>query len=518
MNRIKIIGATLLVAFSLLAACTKQPPTTTDTKPILSADIPEFLADGTEKVTFTVTYNGVDVTAQATITNTTTNETLTTNEFSTTTPGTYTFTATYNEQTSETITVEALPTSDLMLTVDKESIINNGEDVATFTVTYQGEDVTAQSVIINMTEADRWDTGVNTFTSQASGTYKFRANYQDLKSNDVTVTVTIEPQNPLVLRASTPRINANGSDAATFTVFYNGEDVTSQATITNATTQEAVAGNSFSSSAAGLYQFTASYKDSSTPDATTITSDAITVACGDYDFYKNVLLFRFTGSWCPGCGQFSPTLSAALESYPDRVEQLAIHYDDALTSNQVGSYLMYFSHKEYPTLYFDFDRTEGGQGVSCLNMSAQEVVSMIQSYQATGAKAGIALTSTMEDRTAKVTVRVTPSESGEYFLGLAVAEDGIEGTQSGVEGTYINNDTFRALATSATGDALGSLQANTEITKEYTFDLSKYTDNCRIVAYVNVLDGQDKNGKDIYLTTNAASCPINGTTDYRFEE
>lgn len=506
MNRIKIIGATLIAAVGLLAACTKPQPPTTDTKPILSADIPEFLADGTEKATFTVTYNGVDVTAQATITNTTTNETLTTNEFSTTTPGTYTFTATYNEQTSEEITVEALPTSDLMLTVDKESIINNGEDVATFTVTYQGEDVTAQSVIINMTEADRWDTGVNTFTSQASGTYKFRANYQDLKSNDVTVTVTIEPQNPLVLRASTPRINANGSDAATFTVFYNGEDVTSQATITNATTQEAVAGNSFSSSAAGLYKFTASYNDA--------TSDAITVACGDYDFYKNVLLFRFTGSWCQGCGQFSPTLSAALESYPDRVEQLAIHYNDALTSNQVGLYLAYFSHKLYPTLYFDFDRTETGSGIEPTSMSTQEIVATIKEYQAATPKAGIALTSTMEGRTAKVTVRVTPSESGEYFLGLAVAEDGIEGTQSGVDGTYINNDTFRALATSsATGDALGSLQANTEITKEYTFDLSKYTDDCRIVAYVNVLEGENT-----YLTTNAASCPINGTTDYRFEE
>lgn len=509
MNRIKIIGATLLVAFSMLAACTKQPPTTTDTKPILSADIPEILADGTEKATFTVTYNGVDVTAQATITNTTTNEPLTTNEFSTTTPGTYTFTATYNEQTSETITVEALPTSDLMLSVDKESIINNGTDVATFTVTYQGEDVTAQSVIINMTEADRWDTGVNTFSSQASGTYKFRANYQDLKSNDVTVTVTIEPQNPLVLRASTPRINANGSDAATFTVFYNGEDVTSQATITNATTQEAVTGNSFSSSAAGLYQFTASYNDA--------TSDAITVACGDYSFYKNVLLFRFTGAWCGPCGQFSSTLSAALESHPDRVVQMAIHTNakgsDPLVSDQFGLFMAYFLHNSWPTLFFDFDRTETGKGVSPINMSAQEVVAIIQSYQASSAKAGIAISSTMEDRTAKVTVHVTPSESNEYYLGVAVVEDGIAGTQNGVEGTYINNDTFRNVATSVTGEALGSLSANTEITKEYTFDLSKYTDNCRIVAYVNVA-----NGDDTYVTTNAASCPINGTTDYRFEE
>lgn len=504
MNRIKIIGATLIAAVGLLAACTKPQPPTTETKPILSADIPEFLADGTEKATFTVTYNGVDVTAQAVITNTTTNDPLTTNEFSTTTPGTYTFTATYNEQTSEAITVEALPTSDLMLTVDKESIVNNGEDMATFTVTYQGEDVTAQSVIINMTEADRWDTGVNTFKSQASGTYKFRANYQDMKSNDVMVTVTIEPQNPLVLRASTPRINANGSDAATFTVFYNGEDVTSQATITNTTTQEAVTGNSFSSAAAGLYQFTASYNDA--------TSEAITVACGDYDFYKNVLLCRFTGASCGPCGTFSPTLSAALESYPDRVVQIAIHSDavgpDPLVSSQFGLFMAYFFPNALPTIYYDF-----GEGIVPVGISAQQIVSDIQTNQAVGAKAGIAITSSMADRTATVNVRVTPSESGEYYLSVVLVEDGIPGTQANVEGTYINDDTFRNVATSVTGDALGSLQANTEITKEYTFDLSKYTDNCRIVAYVNVA-----NGDDTYQTTNAASCPINGTTDYRFEK
>lgn len=505
MNKIKIFGFMLLLAaVGLMAGCKKQPTPTT-TKPVLTADIPEILANGTEKATFTVTYNGVDVTSQATITNTATGEALTGNTFSTTTPGTYTFAASYNNETSETVTIEALPTSDLLLAVDKESIINNGEDVATFTVTYQGNDVTAQAVIVNMTSADRWDAGVNTFSSQSSGTYEFRASYDGKSSNSVTVTVTIEPQNPLTLHASTPRINANGADEVVFTVLYDGEDVTSQATITNTTSAETVTGNTFSSSVAALYQFEASYNGS--------TSDAITVACGDYDFYKNVLLLRFTGAWCGGCGTFSPTLATALNNYPDRVVQMAMHYDDALTSSQIGLFMLYFSHREYPTLYFDFDRTDTGKGISSVNMSTQEVVSTIQGYQAKGAQAGIAMTSTMEGRTANVTVRVTPSQSGTYYLGVAVVEDGLAGTQNGVVGTYINNDTFRIIDTEVTGNELGSLTANTEVSQQFSFDLSKYTDNCRIVAYVNMSDG---NGG--YTTTNAASCPINGSIDYSFEE
>lgn len=510
MNRIKIFGVMLLLlsTVGMMAGCKKQP-SSTPAKPVLTADIPEILADGTEKTTFTVTYNGVDVTAQAVITNTVTNEPLTGNTFSTTTPDTYTFVATYNNEMSETVTIVALPTSDLLLAVDNESIINNGEDTATFTVTYQGNDVTAQAVIVNMTEADRWEAGRNTFSSQASGSYEFRASYDGMSSNSVTVTVTIEPQNPLVLHASKPRINANGADEVTFTVLYDGEDVTSQSTITDVNSGEAITGNTFSSSVSALYEFTASYNDA--------TSEAITVACGDYAFYKNVLLFRFTGAWCGPCGQFSSTLSAALDSYPDRVVQMALHTDaggtDPLVSSQLGLFLTYFSHNSWPTLFFDFDRTDTGKGISPINMSTQEVVSTIQSYQAAGAKAGIAMSSTMEGRTATVTVRVTPSESGEYFLGVAVVEDGIAGTQNGVEGTYINNDTFRVIDTAVTGNALGSLTAYTETSQEFSFDLSKYTDNCRIVAYVNVSDG-----KDGYLTTNAASCPINGSTDYRFEE
>ena len=515
MNKIKIFGFMLLLAaVGLMAGCKKQP-TPTATKPVLTADIPEILANGTEKATFTVTYNGVDVTSQATITNTATGEALTGNTFSTTTPGTYTFAASYNNETSETVTIEALPTSDLLLAVDKPSIINNGEDVATFTVTYQGNDVTAQAVIVNMTSADRWDAGVNTFSSQSSGTYEFRASYDGKSSNSVTVTVTIEPQNPLTLHASTPRINANGADEVVFTVLYDGEDVTSQATITNTTSAETVTGNTFSSSVAALYQFEASYQAS--PADPTIVSDAITVACGDYDFYKNVLLFRFTGAWCQPCGQFSSTLKAALDAYPDRVIQMAIHTNaggtDNLTSSQLGLFLLYFSHNSWPTLFFDFDRTVTGKGISPVNMSTQEVVSTIQGYQAKGAQAGIAMTSTMEGRTANVTVRVTPSQSGTYYLGVAVVEDGLAGTQNGVEGTYINNDTFRILDTEVTGNELGSLTANTEVSQQFSFDLSKYTDNCRIVAYVNMSDG---NGG--YTTTNAASCPINGSIDYRFEE
>ena len=144
-------------------------------------------------------------------------------------------------------------------------------------------------------------------------------------------------------------------------------------------------------------------------------------------------------------------------------------------------------------------------------MSVTDVVNIIKEYQATGAKVGIAMSSTVDaDRNVTVSVRVTPSEVGMYRLGVILLEDGIEGAQSGTS-RFIHDNTMRALATSLGGDSLGEVAENTEVVKEYTFSLEGYTDNCRVVAYVNTADG------DVYATTNAASCPVNGRTDYRFE-
>ena len=384
----KYFSYALCAAALAFASCT-QPTNGNvggDKDLVLSASKSEITADGTDKVTFTVKYGEEDVTANASIADAATGEALSGSEFATETAGSYEFVASYDGKESNKVKVDATAVSGLVLSVDKESIVNDGEDTATFTVTFDGNDVTAQATIVNQTSGQAWAEGVHTFVSSASGEYEFKASYNDMRSNTVKVTVTMEAVNPLVLT-------------------------------------------------------------------------------------------------------------------------VAIHQNDEYTSNNYYDFASYFKFSGIPAIFFDFDK----EGPSAVSMSAADVVNTIKEYQATGAKVGIAMSSTVDAaRNVKVTVRVTPSEAGSYLLGVALLEDGIEGPQNGTSG-YIHDNTMRALATSLGGDSLGDVAENTEVVKEYTFSLKGYTDNCRVVAYVNTADG------DVYATTNAASCPVNGRTDYRFE-
>lgn len=502
MKSMKYFSYALCAAALAFASCT-QPTNGNgegDKDLVLSASKSEITADGTDKVTFTVKYGEEDVTANASIADAATGEALSGSEFTTETAGSYEFVASYDGKESNKVKVDAVAVSGLVLSVDKESIVNDGEDTATFTVTFDGNDVTAESVIVNQTSGSVWAQGVHTFTSFSSGEYEFKASYDGMRSNMVKVAVTMEAVNPLVLTATRPRIAADGSDATSFKVMYEGEDVTDAAKIKNLATGEYLESNSFSYSGdLKVVEFEAEYEGA--------TSDPVNVGFGD--FYKNVLFCRFTATWCGPCTSFSSVLSAALEQYPDRLEQVAIHVEDSYTSNNYYDFVSYFTKVRdgIPAIFFDFDK----EGPYAPSMSAAAVVNTIKEYQATGAKAGIAMSSAVDaSRNVKVTVRVTPSEAGSYLLGVALLEDGIEGPQNGTSG-YIHDNTMRALATSLGGDSLGDVAENTEVVKEYTFSLKGYTDNCRVVAYVNTADG------DVYATTNAASCPVNGRTDYRFE-
>lgn len=498
MKSMKYFGYALCAAAVAFASCTPNP-VEEEKKLQLAADRTEITADGTEKVTFTVKFGNEDVTASAEIRNAATEQAIEGNVFSTDTPGDYEFVASYDGKESDKVTVKAVPVSGLLLSVDKESIVNNGEDAATFTVSFEGKDVTASSVIVDLTNGQRWNQGERVFVSRTSGEYEFKASYDGMSSNTVGVAVGAEALNPLVLTATKPRIAADGTDATSFVVNYEGADVTAQAKIKNLSTGEYLEADTFSYSGdLEVVEFQAEYEGA--------VSNPINIGFGA--FYKNVLLFRFTGTWCGPCTAFSSVLSAALESYPDRTVQVAIHRNDAYTPNSYGQFASYFAEAAVPAIYLDFDAN--GPGAATAGMTAANVVETIKNYETLGAKAGIAMAATVDaERQVTVQVRVTPSATDSYLLGVMLLEDGIEGPQNGTS-KYIHDNTLRVLATPMGGVELGEVAENTEVVQEFTFSLQGYTDNCRIVAYVNTVDG------DAYSTTNAASCPVNGRTDYRF--
>lgn len=524
MNKVKVFAACLFAAMATIFVSCDTTEDGGEKKPVLTPSVTTIEADGEATVAFTVTYDGADVTAEATIQNVTEGLDLEGNEFSTTEAGTYEFTATYSGAISDAVTVEAVSVSaDLVLTVTSASteegddtstatIINDGVDAATFTVTYQGEDVTAEATITNISASEQLKKGVNTFTSSTSGTYEFRAGYDGEMSNAVTVSVVIKELNPVVVTASKP-IVASG-ETVTFTVMNGTEDVSSSAEIVNLGTDgsgdETLADNTFSSSTAGVYKFVAKV----TVGDETVTSDAINVAVGDAAFYNYAVMHRHTGTWCNPCGQLHKTLDQAFEANDGQLHQelleVAAHSGDVFAVadyNTLSAYLP--ANGSYPNTYFNFDKNTAISGAFAW-ATGQKIV---DEYREGGTTIGIAASSVLDpaSRNADINVRIFPKEAGEYYISVVLVEDGLVAAQAGILGNSNFDGIFRAIVTdSFTGDSLGQCSANTEIEWNGSVNLGSYSDNCRLVITVNTMtDGVCK-------MIAATDCDINGVKDYRF--
>ena len=252
-----------IFAFAALAlgftAC-EQPGETPDNGEIilsLTGDKTEIVADGVDKVTFTATVNG-EANDQIQIINLKNNSFVENNTFAATVAGDYLFKAVYNNKSSEAFKVTATEpaTPILFLTPDKQNIVADGTEIVTFTVTINGEDVTANSTITNITANAALEG--NTFSTDTIGEYLFEAKYEDLTSSQVKINATAVPQKSLKLQASEIRIKADGEDKVVFTVLYGEEDVTASCTI-QTTTGSVIEGGEFATTTPGSYNIYALY-------------------------------------------------------------------------------------------------------------------------------------------------------------------------------------------------------------------------------------------------------------------
>lgn len=164
-------------------------------------------------------------------------------------------------------------TESITISVDKSEIVNDGVSAATFTVVKQDAasgsvDVTAECRFYNAETGDPLNG--NKFAATELGEYSFYAMYGAVKS-DNTVVVTVKQaaapdEKPVAeLKASKSSIMADGVDEVVFSVFVDGEDVTSVATIAFVDGGK-IKGNTFTTTAAGVYAFYA-YTDNSQPSS-----------------------------------------------------------------------------------------------------------------------------------------------------------------------------------------------------------------------------------------------------------
>ena len=111
-------------------------------------------------------------------------------------------------------------------------------------------------------------------------------------------------------------------------VTYDGEDVTSQAAITNVTTGEPVENAAWTTTEIGEYKFQAVYDS--------YTSDPVTVSAidknkdKDKEFYRYVLLLKFTYMTCGNCVTAQGYFDALDEADRDHFLVVAAHQPEGM--------------------------------------------------------------------------------------------------------------------------------------------------------------------------------------------
>ena len=158
------------------------------------------------------------------------------------------------------------PTQTLLLSVDKFTIVADGEDTATFTVTDQNKNVVNATILFADTQ-EALDG--NTFKTKYAGEYVFFAKYGNEISNPIGVQATEPGETPtpepeptdgeLVLNVDKKTIDADGVQTATFTTTVDNVEV--EATIYNAKDNTALSGKTFSTTEVGAYTFYAKYEE-----------------------------------------------------------------------------------------------------------------------------------------------------------------------------------------------------------------------------------------------------------------
>ena len=156
---------------------------------VLTADKSTIVGDNTDVVTFTITVDGEDKTAESTITIVNYGTQLEGNTFTTDVAGEFIFQAKYEGENSNQViitatAVDAPVQKNLVLTASPMRIKADGTEKVTFKAMYGEDDVTA-TCEIKSTNGVTVENGV--FSTTEAGTYNFYALYDNVRSNTVSV-------------------------------------------------------------------------------------------------------------------------------------------------------------------------------------------------------------------------------------------------------------------------------------------------------------------------------------------
>ena len=346
----------------------------------------------------------------------------------------------------------------------------------------------------------------------------------------------------LILVADKSIIYDNGTDAATFTLYYDGLILTEGYEIYVGDTL--LEGNTFSSTTQGTFEVWAANGtlESNTVNINVVaTPPAAPAAPQDNNpsktnFKQRILLTQFTGTTCPNCPYMINALHQVLTSatLSNKVVVAAAH----LYNDNDPAYLSEAKTLDdalvvqlYPSVYANLDIASK---TLATNMLFAQLTELINSYSST-ALAGIAVNSEYHAKEEYIVLNATvkAKETNEFRIGAWLLEDNITGHQANngvtpLEGVNFNNHNnvirladSMAANTDFSGFSLGTIEAGKTASREFAFKLKangtgnqKYWnhDNLRVIVFISTKEGNK------WLVNNVVKCPKDGSVDFEYED
>ncbi len=325
------------------------------------------------------------------------------------------------------------------------------------------------------------------------------------QSDEGEVKVTLNP--------SVYEIVADGEQSVTFEVLYGAANVTSSAQIYLTSHPElGWSGAEFRTTQAGEYVFQAIYNDQTSEAVKIVATEPV----GPHEsrFERHICVMDLTGAWCTFCPDGMTKLNFYVQKKEWRyiVHMVALHDssqgEDPMGIDVTPRILSDFRLAGFPS--FITDLRDSGSLSENVGDIAPSFNRSIEEYPA---QCDVKIASSLNGRELKIDVSLFAEIAGSYAVTVMLIEDNIIAPQKDGSITHaefnhkhvaraVVNDNYK-------GDSLGSLAAEQEGSKNYTYTLPAEwkLEDMSIVTLAITQDG---------YVNNVAECAVGESVDYKY--
>lgn len=340
---------------------------------------------------------------------------------------------------------------------------------------------------------------------------------------------TPEPpaEGELVLQADKTSVEVGS--AVQFTATIDGEDVTAEATIYNATTSEVVA-NPYTTVAVGDIYFYAKVGDKQSNTISVAVVEAKPKPAADA-FQHRILLVEHTGNQCPNCPRMIRGLRyLETTEYHDRYNEVTSHTyrsSDPAYSSDAEYVTGLYNISGYPNLSYNFRHPVITSATSWDQTTAKRIQGEIDKmWKPLGADAGAKVSvSEVSGGSLTVDIEVMANVANDYRVSAWVLEDDIYGYQSGRDSDEEWMDYHdhcvrsvqagRRSSYDLTGEDLGHIDVKGTATKQFTIDIDGSWNSANLKVLVIITSPNDE-FSGLYEVANTVLCRVGESVDYEY--